>query len=172
MKKLFNISKARGPEGVSSRVFYVLVVLVLVVFCLFYMVGYDRPYADNPDFNAPLFTDVVLIVAFLLVAVAMAASVMSAVRAFRSRGRSNDNGVPAGRLRGGVAALLVVCMVVGFVLGSPESVDVNGTEFDNVFWLKAAGMFITTVAVLLAVAVAGVVAGITGFGRKYKDGKK
>ena len=35
--------------------------LAVVVFALFFLVGYDMPFLENPDFNAPLFTDVLII---------------------------------------------------------------------------------------------------------------
>ena len=40
-------------EKLSQRVFYVLVGLCVVVFGLFYVVGYDMPYVFNPELNAP-----------------------------------------------------------------------------------------------------------------------
>ena len=48
-------------EQVSTRVLYVLVALAVVVFGAFFLIGYDQPYEDDPQFNAPVLTDVVLV---------------------------------------------------------------------------------------------------------------
>ena len=47
-------------ERISQRVLYLLMGIVGLVFVLFFFVGFDQPYMENPDFNAPLFTDAVL----------------------------------------------------------------------------------------------------------------
>ena len=57
--KLSNIH--RWPaERLSQRILYVLIGMATVIFSLFYVIGYDHPYAINPNFNAPLFTDAVI----------------------------------------------------------------------------------------------------------------
>ena len=64
--KLHNI--AHWPtERISQRVLYLLIALTVMVFALFYFVAYDRPFADDPSFNAPLFTDLLLVFMLLLV---------------------------------------------------------------------------------------------------------
>ena len=45
-----------STEKLSHRVLYVLTAVIAVVFCLFYFVGYDQPFEDNPEYNAPQFT--------------------------------------------------------------------------------------------------------------------
>jgi len=47
MKKI-NL-RSMHAEKLSQRVFYVLVGLCVVVFGLFYVVGYDMPYVFNPE---------------------------------------------------------------------------------------------------------------------------
>lgn len=49
-----------STEKISQRVFYCLLGLAALVFALFFLVGYDMPFEENPDFNAPLFTNVLL----------------------------------------------------------------------------------------------------------------
>ena len=48
----------------STRLLYAMIGVTAVVFALFYLVGYDMPYVFDPDYNAPLLTDIVLIFIF------------------------------------------------------------------------------------------------------------
>ena len=59
MKHLFEFRK-KSAEQVSQRIFYILIALAVLVFGLFFLVGYDMPFEENPDFTAPLFTDVLI----------------------------------------------------------------------------------------------------------------
>ena len=51
-----------------SRVLYVLSGVTVLVFALFWLVGFNRPYDEDGNFNAPLFTDVLLVLMLLLTA--------------------------------------------------------------------------------------------------------
>ena len=48
-----------------------LVAVSAVVFALFWLIGYDMPYEEDADFNAPLLTDALLGYVYLLTAVAV-----------------------------------------------------------------------------------------------------
>ena len=52
-------------EQISSRIFYVIVALSAVLFVLFWLIGYDMPYEEDPEYNAPLLTGV--LVSFMIV---------------------------------------------------------------------------------------------------------
>ena len=63
--------KSWGTERLSQRLLYILVGVSAVVFALFYLVGYDLPFDENPDFNAPLFTDVLIVLMVLVLLLAL-----------------------------------------------------------------------------------------------------
>ena len=170
MRSLLHGAGRLDAEQRSTRVLYVLVALVVVVFGAFFLVGYDRPYDENPQFNAPVLTDAVLVFIYVLVVAAVALAVASAVFSFRKRDRAGAvvNNVPAAKITWGTAGLLVACLLVTFVTGSAEPVLVNGVEYTDTFWLKATDMFINTSIVLLVVAVCGVAFGVSGYNRKLK----
>ena len=54
-----------STEQISSRIFYVIVALSAVLFVLFWLIGYDMPYEEDPEYNAPLLTGV--LVSFMIV---------------------------------------------------------------------------------------------------------
>ena len=72
-----------STEKISQRVFYCLLGLAALVFALFFLVGYDMPFEENPDFNAPLFTNVLLFLMWALFVLAFCLAVYSIVNSYR-----------------------------------------------------------------------------------------
>ena len=74
MKRLMLLIRRGAAERISQKVFYLLSAVIVLLFGLFYAVGYSIPYLLNPDLNAPLFTGAIisLILFLLLLAVAFA----------------------------------------------------------------------------------------------------
>ena len=62
---------------VSQSVFYLLMTLIVVVYALFFLVGYEHPYDENPDFNAPLLTGVLITFVLLLLLMAVAVTLFA-----------------------------------------------------------------------------------------------
>ena len=166
MKRL-NI-KNIPAERLSQRVFYVLVGLCVVVFGLFYMVGYDIPYVFNPDITAPMFTGVVLDTMYVLFLLALACAIWSAIKGFSVSGKSDgtENNVPYRAISHAVFVGTAVILLLALLFGSSKEMVVNGSLFANKFLLKLSDMFIYTIGILLFVAFAAVVFGFTRYYRK------
>lgn len=100
---------------------------------------------------APFLADVMLGLMYLMVVVAVGVTAYSVWRGMRNRRKGDDviNGVPAGRIGRCVILMLVTCLTVTFLLGSSSPVVTNGVRFTDVFWLKAADMFIYTSILLI-----------------------
>ena len=54
VKFQFSKQKTKSAEKISQQVFYIMIGLAVLIFGLFFLVGYDLPFEENPDFNAPL----------------------------------------------------------------------------------------------------------------------
>lgn len=69
----------KQPSRLSHTVLIVLVALSVVVFVAFWLVGFDMPFFENPRFNAPLLTDLLIgfVYFMLLLAIATVAISMS-----------------------------------------------------------------------------------------------
>ena len=67
----------KNPACFSRTILIILVALTVIVFALFWLVGFDMPVFDNPKFNAPLLTDVVIYFVYLMLSLAIAAVVIS-----------------------------------------------------------------------------------------------
>lgn len=159
------------PAGkISSTVLYALVALVAVAFILFYSVGYGMPYDDDPQFNAPLFTDVLLSVIYIVLGMTLVALFFSAVLSLRprSRDKSFSNGIPSAAISYAVSAFVFVCLVVTFAFGSTAPLRVGGEEYSDSFWLMAADMFVNTVTILIVAVVLLIVLGTSGYVNRIK----
>lgn len=146
---------------ISQLVFCVLMALIVLLYALFWLVGYDRPYDDNPDLNAPLFTGTLIVAVLVLVALAVAAVVVSGVRTFGHMhgAGARENGIASMRIAIGTAVAVVALMGVTFALAPTGDMSVNGTVYADALWLRMAEMFVDTSLLLLAAAVVAVACG-------------
>lgn len=159
-----------AAERVSTYVLYVLAGLSVLVFGAFFAIGYHRPFDDDPRFNAPLFTNMLLVFMFLLLVTAIAVGIWSVIKSLRRRNKDENvvNGVPVARISYGVAAFTVVLLLLTFLLGSSSSILINAIPYADTFWLKAADMFVWSSGVMLLAGLAAVVFGYTRYYRKEK----
>lgn len=148
---------------IASRIFYVLIGLAAVLFLLFRLVGFDTPYDENPDYNAPLLTGVLIAAMLLLTGVTLALAVWSFVRGVRMNSSENSviNNIPARRITLCVAGGTVLLLVLTFMCSSTDALTVNGLQFADAFWLRVSGMFIATSLAMVCAAVAALVYGMT-----------
>ena len=51
MKRLMLLIRRGAAERISQKVFYLLSAVIVLLFGLFYAVGYSIPYLLNPDLN-------------------------------------------------------------------------------------------------------------------------
>ena len=157
-------------ERLSQRVLYVLIGLVTVIFALFYLWGYDRPYTINPNFNAPLFTNAVIGLMTVFVLGAIGLTFWTVWTGLRKRGKTGrlDNNIPVKRISYAIAIGTVVLSLLTFGFGSSSEMMINGRKYADTLWLKAADMFIYTALLLLLAAIGAVVYGATRYYRKEK----
>lgn len=162
--------KGWQTEKISQRVFYVLIGLSVLVFGLFFLVGYSMPFEENPDFNAPLFTDVLLGLMWLLLLLALGLSVYSIVKGYRLSVREEKmrNGIPENKIFRFTWLFTLGLLVVTFLVGSSVPMLINGSEFGDWMWLKVSDMFVTTSILMLLAAFGAVIFGATRYIRKER----
>ena len=147
-----------------------LIAISAVVFIAFWSVGYDMPYEEDADFNAPLLTDMLLGYIYLMVVVAIGVTAYSVVHGIRTRGRQgfSENGVAAGRIAIATWIFTVLLLVISFALGSTEPIKVNGKDFCEGIWLRLSDMFIISSGVMILLAILAVTFGMSGYSRRMK----
>lgn len=155
-------------KKLPSRVLYVLVGFIVVVFALFWLIGYDRPFDEDGNFNAPLFTDVLLVFMLLLTAGACGVAVWSAIRSNKASGGGERvvNNIPVRMIGRCVAGGTALALVLTFLFGSSAPMKINGADYADTFWLKASDMFVATSLLMIVAAVGVVVYGATKYIRK------
>ena len=150
MMRLFGWLK--GP--LSKKVQRIIVVLTVLLYAAFFLIGYNHPFAEDPDFIEPRLTPVLICFGFFIVLVALMVTVWAIVYSMRKRGVrvKADNGLPASMIVGAVIALTVVIMLVSFWMGSTAAMSVNGKEYADTLGLRMADMFVFTSLALIVVA--------------------
>lgn len=165
----FSKSKNKSAEQVSQRIFYILIVLAVLVFGLFFLVGYDMPFEENPDFNAPLFTDVLIVLMWLFLLGGIGLAIYSMWKDYRrSKSEAVVNGVPVRRIFRFTWIGLLAVLVLTFALGSSDPMLINGENYADWLWLKLSDMFVITSLLMLLAGIGTVVFGATRYIRKVK----
>lgn len=159
--------KSWGTERLSQRLLYILVGVSAVVFALFYLVGYDLPFDENPDFNAPLFTDVLIFLMWLFLIGGVGLAVYSMVKDYRSsKSEAVVNGVPVRRIFRITWLTLLAVLILTFLLGGSDPMLINGENYADWLWLKLSDMFVITSLLMLLAGIGAVCFGATRYIRK------
>ena len=165
----FSKSKNKSAEQVSQRIFYILIALAVLVFGLFFLVGYDMPFEENPNFNAPLFTDVLIGLMWLFLVGGIGLAIYSMWKDYRgSRSEAVVNGVPVRRIFRVTWIGLLALLVLTFALGSSAPMLINGENYADWLWLKLSDMFVITSLLMLLAGMGAVIFGATRYIRKVK----
>lgn len=166
-----NKVKNWSTEKISQCVFYVLLALSSLVFVLFFLVGYDMPFEENPDFNAPLFTNVLIFLMWGLLIGCFLLAIYSFVRSYRKAAAQDANihGVPARKISRVTWLGTLGLLVLTFLVGSTTPIWVNGNTYGDWFWLKISDMLVYTSIILLLGAIFAVIFGATRYIRKGKS---
>lgn len=165
--------RKQPTERLSQWALWIIVALTAVVFALFFFVGYDNASDDGAPYNAPMLTTAVLVLQYVLLAVAIAVLLAAVVRSVRLRSKGDRvvNGVPVARIVLGVVAGTVVLLGLTFLLAGTDAMTVNGAAYTDKFWLRVAGMFVDTSLWLLVAAILAAGYGATRYRRKDRRGK-
>lgn len=145
-------------ERISQTVLYGAVGISTLVFGLFWLVGFDRPSLDNPDNNDPLFTQPLLALLWVMLAVALAITVWSVVRSGKQRSVNADkeNNVPVRKIGMGILCTLPAIMLLTLLGASSEPMKINGAEYTDSLWLMLSDVLLNTSLTMLLLAVCAV----------------
>ncbi|MBQ5606572.1 MAG: hypothetical protein IIU87_05095, partial [Prevotella sp.] len=83
--------KIRGSKMFQEKLSFVVLCAIMlvaaVVFGMFYFIGYEDIFIDNPEFNSPRYTGLLLVFIYALVLALFTLCVASVVNAIRKRKR-------------------------------------------------------------------------------------
>ena len=159
-----------AEERISQRILYVLIGITALVFILFFSIGFYTPFAENPAFNAPLLTDVVIVLMWILFGLTVLTMLLSLYHTTKTISVKQRvvNGIPTYKITIIVFGVTLLCLLLSFVFGSSEAMIINGATYSDKFWLKISDMFVTYSIVLLIAAIGVTIFGATRYYRKKK----
>ena len=153
MKK--NKLKIKDNKRLANISLRVLCLLTLVIFSLFFLVGYDMPSLTKEGMVEPLLTNTVLVFTYIVLFLSIAIAVWSLVKEFLLGAQlpSVQNGIKVKLIRNSTFISVPTLLILFFLLGSSSPLKVNGITFNNAFWLKASDMFIFVSILLLLIGI-------------------
>lgn len=159
-------------EKISGWTLKACVLLIIVVFGLFFAVGFDNEETyESGTYTSPLFTEALLWLMYGLVAVAAVLSLWAGYRGIMASvgGKKGENlsGVPGGLVSASAVGALIVSLVVGALMGIGEEAftAMDGTV-TTASWVQISDMFIFSIYILSALTALGVVLNMTGIFKK------
>ncbi len=146
-------------EKVSRMVLVAIILLSVMVFGAFFLVGFNAPDEDAPRFTAPLLTGTLLSYIILILLAAFLVGIWSMAKNLRAYSqKGNDaHGVPVRKISYAIIAFTLSTMTVAFITSSSETLLINGSTYEETFWLKAASMFTGTCIIMTLVAISAVI---------------
>lgn len=152
---------------ISNWAFIALIVLTLVVFGMFYLVGYDNMQGE---YNAPENTDLLLgfmyAMAGLCIVAVVAGAIMNAIGSIGAPKGVNITGVPTKAISLVSLGILVATLVISWIMASDAPVMTGEGAYTDTFWLKVTDLFIFTLVIQMACAGIGLLVNLTGIFRK------
>lgn len=147
--------------SLSQLTLYVLMAVTIVIACLFYFGGYVDP---NAEYAEPVYTNALIILMYVLVAIGAVAAVVASVINFAIRIKTDAKQTMRGII---ISAVLVLILVITYTVSSGETVAVLGDSIPlSETWLKLVDMQLYTMYILLGIAI--VITLLGSFAKKIK----
>lgn len=166
--------KDKKRAGFPRTMLYALIGVTAGIYLGFYFLGYDNPYVEDPNFNAPVLTDFLIGFLMMLLVAAFGVGVWAVVRGLKERDKDNsvENGVRVARIFYGVLGFTAFVMLLSFVFGSSKAISVNGVAYTDVLWLRAADTFVVSAIVMILAALGAIAFGYVYGRRQAKSNKE
>ena len=133
MKK--NKLKIKDNKRLANISLRVLCLLTLVIFSLFFLVGYDMPSLTKEGMVEPLLTNTVLVFTYIVLFLSIAIAVWSLIKEFLLGAQlpSVQNGIKVKLIRNTTFISVPTLLILFFLLGSSSPLKVNGIAFNTHF---------------------------------------
>ncbi|MCF0194176.1 MAG: hypothetical protein HUK00_03220 [Bacteroidaceae bacterium] len=150
-------------EKISNMTLLITVAISAIVF-LVYLFGGSEPYAANPEFDEPNFTELFIYLMYALIVGAVAACAWAVVRSLGLGDMGGaDNRVPAGLITTATIILLAASLVPGLVMGmgAEDFRAADGTITEG-YWITVVDMSMWSMYLLSAVLIVLVILSMAG----------
>ena len=156
------ISAQDKVEKISKITLWVLIGITIVVMALFLLVGYDTPYEENPKFNDPQLTDLLIVWTYILIIATAVATIGAVIYGFVSGGNKSKNEDVGMASKAGLIAwgTFVVSLIIGLIAGfanKDEVLLINGKDWNVPSDIILTDMSMISILILTIVTVAATV---------------
>ena len=153
-----------NTEKISKILLYVLMGIGVLAFILFFAIGFSTPYEENPKYNAPTLTDVVMIVIIVYIILAIVATLASVIMQLA---KGNDSSIKETGLAGSTGLLsgiiLVASVVIGIIIGiinKNEHLLINGKDWNIPGEIILTDTCCVSIGILAVVTIIALIAGL------------
>ena len=144
---------ARGNKErrISSLWRSVLIVIASIIFGVFFLSSSMPGY----DFSSSLSVELILFTLYIYVLSCFFLVIWSIIHSAKYRKNKSDitNKIPTGRISICVSLALIIILLLTFSLGSSQPIEADNVKYTSIFWLKTSDMFISTIIILLIIAI-------------------
>ena len=158
MENIQVVSAQDKVEKISKITLWVLIGISLVVMALFLLIGYDTPYEENPNFNAPELTDLLICWTYILIAATTIATIGAVIYGFvngSNKSKHEEKGLAgkAGLIAWGTLVASVVVGIIVGIAGKDEVLLINGKDWNDPTDIILTDMSMIAILVLTVVTV-------------------
>lgn len=144
-------------EKISKYTLWAGMGISILVLILFFAIGYDRPFEENPKFTDPQLTDALLIWTYFLVAVAIIVTLWSLFHGLTTKGTGTmkETGLVSktGLIAWGLCAVsLILGAAIGF-MGKDETMLINGKDWNDPTDIILTDMCMVSILILTVVTI-------------------
>jgi len=123
-----------STELISKWVLRVLLAITVIVFALFFLVGFDTPYEEDPKMSNPKMTDLVLVTCITLIVATIVITIWSVVKQLTTGGNTTAKDTGLAAHTGLVSVIvMVIPIVIGLIVGisnKDEHMLINGESWN------------------------------------------
>ena len=156
------ISAQDKVEKISKITLWALIGVSIVVMALFLLIGYDTPYEENPKFNDPQLTDLLIVWTYILIIATAVATIGAVIYGFVSGGNKSKNedvgmASKAGLMAWGTFIVSVVIGIVVGIAGKDEVLLINGKDWNDPTDIILTDTSMISILILTIVTIAATV---------------
>lgn len=149
-------------EKISKYVLTGLMTISIIIFILFFAIGYDTPYEENPKMNNPQLLDALCIWTYILIAAAAVFMLCSFIMFISQHGLNKSVMYTWG--------LPILSIAIGAGIGisnQSETLIINGKE-----WNDPTGIILTDASMVSIAVLAVIAVGVTAWSMISEISKK
>ena len=120
-------------EKICKYTLWGIMGISIVVFILFYTIGFGNLYEEDPKFNDPALTDLLLIWGYILIAVAVIVTIWSLIHGLTTKGTgtSKETGLAAhtSAIAWGICAVSIILGLIYGFMCKDDTMLINGKDW-------------------------------------------